>query len=349
MITDRYPQRRRKHQPPRLRSRGRRARSRRRTPPRFCRYRHARDGRPAPRVGVINSPRSPSSQPATRSSTWATFLSITRSATPTLNRSPCRWPAPAAFPSSFPSPATSTNHTRDLVERGLEFDMLLLSGGVSAGKYDIVERVLADLGAEFFFDRVLIQPGQPLVFGRVRDKFFFGLPGNPGSTMVTFELFARCALELLSGESESTLPLLWSKLATDFRARGRAHPLSARPPQRRRQRDHPRAMDRIGRCTRTLSRQCLPRHRARSRKMVRGRPYSSAPQMKDRLTHFDAAGTPRMVDVSAKAETKRTARAHAFVRIKPEVLAKLLRPTPRATLSRSRASLASPPRKRLPI
>jgi molybdopterin molybdotransferase len=107
--------------------------------------------------------------------------------------------------------------TRELVERGLEFDLLLLSGGVSAGKYDIVETVLADLGAEFFFDRVLIQPGQPLVFGRVRDKFFFGLPGNPGSTMVTFEVFARAALELLGGQKETMLPLTWTRLTKEFR------------------------------------------------------------------------------------------------------------------------------------
>src|SRR5262249_36882326 len=69
--------------------------------------------------------------------------------------------------------------TRAIIERGLIADLVLLSGGVSAGKYDVVERVLADLGAEFYFDRVLIQPGQPLVFGRVKEKFFFGLPGNP--------------------------------------------------------------------------------------------------------------------------------------------------------------------------
>ena len=107
--------------------------------------------------------------------------------------------------------------THELIERGLGFDLLLLSGGVSAGKYDIVERVLADLGAEFFFDRVLIMPGQPLVFGKVRDKFFFGLPGNPVSTMVTFEVFARAAVELLGGQSESELPMVWSKLRRDFR------------------------------------------------------------------------------------------------------------------------------------
>ena len=107
--------------------------------------------------------------------------------------------------------------TRELTEHGLRFDMLLLSGGVSAGKYDIVERVLADLGAEFYFDRVLIMPGQPLVFGKARDKFFFGLPGNPASTMVTFEIFARSAVELLGGQKEACLPLVWSKLSQDFR------------------------------------------------------------------------------------------------------------------------------------
>jgi molybdopterin molybdotransferase len=106
--------------------------------------------------------------------------------------------------------------TRNLVEQGLRSDLLLLSGGVSAGKYDLVERVLGDLGAEFFFDRVLIQPGQPLVFGKAQDKFFFGLPGNPASTMVTFEIFARAAVELLGGQPEPMLPLLWSKLTQDF-------------------------------------------------------------------------------------------------------------------------------------
>jgi molybdopterin molybdotransferase len=107
--------------------------------------------------------------------------------------------------------------TRAAIEHALEADLLLLSGGVSAGKYDVVEQALSSLGAEFFFDRVRIQPGQPLVFGRVREKFFFGLPGNPVSTMVTFELFARAALELLGGQAEPALPLLRAPLAADFR------------------------------------------------------------------------------------------------------------------------------------
>jgi molybdopterin molybdotransferase len=119
-------------------------------------------------------------------------------------------------PTILPIARDSYDATRELIERGLRFDILLLSGGVSAGKYDIVERVLADVGAEFYFDRVLIMPGQPLVFGQARGKFFFGLPGNPASTMVTFEIFARSAVELLGGQTESILPLTWSRLASDF-------------------------------------------------------------------------------------------------------------------------------------
>ncbi len=121
------------------------------------------------------------------------------------------------MPEILPIARDSYESTRASIEQGLEADLLLLSGGVSAGKYDIVERVLADLGATFFFTRVKIQPGQPLVFGAVREKFFFGLPGNPASTMVTFELFARAAIERLAGLDEPMLPLLRAKLTRDFR------------------------------------------------------------------------------------------------------------------------------------
>lgn len=120
-------------------------------------------------------------------------------------------------PEVLPIARDSYESTRSSIEKGLERDLLLLSGGVSAGKYDIVERVLADLGAQFFFTRVKIQPGQPLVFGAVGAKFFFGLPGNPASTMVTFELFARAAIERLSGCEDAMLPLLRAKLTRDFR------------------------------------------------------------------------------------------------------------------------------------
>jgi molybdopterin molybdotransferase len=122
-------------------------------------------------------------------------------------------------PAVLPVARDNEGHTREMVESGLAADLLLLSGGVSAGKYDVVERVLAGLGAEFYFDRVLIQPGQPLVFGRARGKFFFGLPGNPASTMVTFELFARAALELLGGQEETALHLPYARLTREFRHR----------------------------------------------------------------------------------------------------------------------------------
>jgi molybdopterin molybdotransferase len=106
--------------------------------------------------------------------------------------------------------------TAQLIARGLEADLLLLSGGVSAGKYDFVEPALTDCDATFFFDRVAIQPGQPLVFGKARGKFFFGLPGNPASTMVTFELFARAAIDLLSGATDAPLPLTMARLTRAF-------------------------------------------------------------------------------------------------------------------------------------
>jgi molybdopterin molybdotransferase len=103
---------------------------------------------------------------------------------------------------------------RALIERGLEADILVLSGGVSMGKYDLVEAVLRDLGAEFYFDAVTIRPGRPAVFGTCRGKPVFGLPGNPVSTMVTFELFVVPAIDLLSGTAPRPLPIFRAKLAT---------------------------------------------------------------------------------------------------------------------------------------
>jgi molybdopterin molybdotransferase len=124
-----------------------------------------------------------------------------------------------AEPRVLPLARDTVEHTRSVIQQGLEADLLLLSGGVSAGKYDVVEEALAGFDAQFLFDRVLIQPGQPLVFGRAAEKFFFGLPGNPASTMVTFELFARAALELLSGQGEVSLHMPWARLTREFHHR----------------------------------------------------------------------------------------------------------------------------------
>ena len=102
---------------------------------------------------------------------------------------------------------------RRRIERGLEANLLIISGGVSMGKYDLVEGVLGDLGAEFVFDSVAIRPGRPAVFGVCRGKPVFGLPGNPVSTMVTFELFVVPAIDILSGAEPRPLPVFRARLA----------------------------------------------------------------------------------------------------------------------------------------
>jgi len=108
---------------------------------------------------------------------------------------------------------------RQLIDEGLTSDVLLITGGVSMGKYDLVETVLRDLGAEFIFTGAQIQPGKPVVFGRVGEKYFFGLPGNPVSTMVTFELFARAIIDALSGATPTPLRFLQAKLKSDVRTK----------------------------------------------------------------------------------------------------------------------------------
>jgi molybdopterin molybdotransferase len=107
----------------------------------------------------------------------------------------------------------------ELIQEGLKTDMLLLSGGVSMGKFDLVEQALKGLGAQFFFTGVMIQPGKPVVFGEVGVIPFFGLPGNPVSVMVTFELFARQMVEALSGAEPSRLKSASAKLKKDFKTK----------------------------------------------------------------------------------------------------------------------------------
>jgi molybdopterin molybdotransferase len=115
------------------------------------------------------------------------------------------------------------------IERGLKEDTLVLSGGVSMGKYDLVEKVLTAMGAEFFFDAVSIRPGKPAVFGYCQGKPVFGLPGNPVSTMVTFELFVAPAIDLLSGAEARALPLVEARLGEALNEKpGMTHFLPAR-------------------------------------------------------------------------------------------------------------------------
>ncbi|HTU52020.1 MAG TPA: gephyrin-like molybdotransferase Glp [Acidobacteriaceae bacterium] len=103
--------------------------------------------------------------------------------------------------------------------------LLLMSGGVSMGKFDLVEEVLAGMGAEFFFTGVKMQPGKPVVFGRVPSdggrpqRYFFGLPGNPVSTMVTFRVFVEPLLAALAGERNWQPNIAVAKLVADFHAK----------------------------------------------------------------------------------------------------------------------------------
>jgi len=129
-----------------------------------------------------------------------------------------------------------------LIDEGLGCDLLLLTGGVSMGKYDLVEQVLTGLQAEFYFTGVAIQPGKPAVLGSCgagalarllalhakpaggvmpapQKKYFFGLPGNPVSTMVTFELFAKPMIEALAGQTPQPLIFPAANLKSEVRTK----------------------------------------------------------------------------------------------------------------------------------
>jgi molybdopterin molybdotransferase len=122
---------------------------------------------------------------------------------------------------------------RERIAQASMWDLMLLSGGVSMGKYDLVERVLAEYGAEFFFTGAMIQPGKPVVFGRMPKHgmpgykhegtwtgdwiYFFGLPGNPVSTEVCFRLFVAPMLRALNGQTEIAPTFVEAKLAEDVK------------------------------------------------------------------------------------------------------------------------------------
>ncbi len=102
----------------------------------------------------------------------------------------------------FPIVRDDVAETEAAVRRAVDYDLILLTGGVSMGKFDYVEPALLGAGAEFLFTGVRMQPGKPVVFGRIGQTPFFGLPGNPISTMVTFALFVAPVLRALGGEKE---------------------------------------------------------------------------------------------------------------------------------------------------
>jgi molybdopterin molybdotransferase len=131
--------------------------------------------------------------------------------------------AAGGVPVVLPIAPDEARQLRRRVQEGLASDLLLLSGGVSMGKYDLVEQVLHELGAEFFFTGAHIQPGRPVVFGRApagsgaQPTYFFGLPGNPVSTMVCFELFARTLVEALAGAKPGKMMFTQTRLKSEVK------------------------------------------------------------------------------------------------------------------------------------
>lgn len=109
------------------------------------------------------------------------------------------------------------------VAAGLSHDLLLLSGGVSAGKRDLVPSVLASHGVETVFHKVELKPGKPVWFGKHPGGLVFGLPGNPVSVLVCFELFVRTALRARQGRGDPLPPEIDAKLKVDFPYKTKRH------------------------------------------------------------------------------------------------------------------------------
>jgi molybdopterin molybdotransferase len=106
----------------------------------------------------------------------------------------------------LPAVADDEAAHREALERGLQADVLVTSGGVSVGPHDLVRRIEADLGVEEVFWQVAIKPGKPVSFGVRGATLVFGLPGNPVSSLVACELFVKPAIRALQGMREP-LPL----------------------------------------------------------------------------------------------------------------------------------------------
>jgi molybdopterin molybdotransferase len=111
---------------------------------------------------------------------------------------------------------------RPMIDEGLQTsEILVLTGGVSAGKLDLVPDVLREAGVTAHFHKIAIKPGKPLFFGTCTrgegQRLIFGLPGNPVSTFVCFELFLRPAIRRLAGYADLDLPGVQARFTDDFR------------------------------------------------------------------------------------------------------------------------------------
>lgn len=133
--------------------------------------------------------------------------------------------AAGSTPIRFETARDTREDVRDRIAKGRTSSLLLFSGGVSMGKFDLVEEVLVEFNAEFFFTGVMMQPGKPLVFGRLPSLdgpdglsgcYFFGLPGNPISTQVTFHCFVEPLLRVLCGQDVAAPRFVQATLAENI-------------------------------------------------------------------------------------------------------------------------------------
>jgi molybdopterin molybdotransferase len=120
-----------------------------------------------------------------------------------------------AIPVSLGIATDDEDDQRSRVTDGLRADVIVTSGGVSVGKYDLVKDTLSQLGMQVKFWKVAMKPGKPLVFGTIGNKPVFGLPGNPTSAMISFEQFVRPALLKMMGHTNLFRPLIEATLAED--------------------------------------------------------------------------------------------------------------------------------------
>jgi len=107
-----------------------------------------------------------------------------------------------------------------LLRRGAQADLLITTGGISAGDYDLVRKTLLSMGFDLAFWKVAIKPGKPVMFGTLNGVPVFGLPGNPAAAAATFQLFVRPALQRLAGHSDPWPVLLKAVLAAKVKGGG---------------------------------------------------------------------------------------------------------------------------------
>lgn len=103
------------------------------------------------------------------------------------------------------------------VKKAVSFDLIITSAGVSVGEHDLVKDVLEEMGLKLLFWKVAIKPGKPTVFGLIQGKPYFGLPGYPASSMITFELFVRPAILSMMGRKELFRPRIAAVTLEDIK------------------------------------------------------------------------------------------------------------------------------------